>query len=267
MSAKATISEADLCAAFIAAVAAPTRGVGAKWTAYPETAGFDILLIREGDGFQIGVEAKLSLNAKVVAQALPYGEGWHYGTAPGPDCRAVLVPFGKCNEDVSRICAALGITVIRFHTAPPAGGGIWGRPFFPHLPDERTGLAMGEWHPWAPAERCPLPDYIPDVAAGVAAPSKLSEWKVKAIRLAVLLDDRPVTRADFRALQLSPTLWLGPLGWLEPVPGSRPGAWVRCNRTPDFERQHPTNYGQIRADKARWAPAAPQPVAIQGALL
>lgn len=34
------------------------------WTCYPEGAGFDVLVVHE-DGRQIGVEAKLSLNAKV----------------------------------------------------------------------------------------------------------------------------------------------------------------------------------------------------------
>lgn len=33
------------------------------WTCYPETAGFDILVVHQ-DGRQIGVEAKLSLNRK-----------------------------------------------------------------------------------------------------------------------------------------------------------------------------------------------------------
>ena len=51
--------ESDLCAAFLASL---PEG----WTAYPETAGFDILLGREVDGFQIGIQAKLRLNAKVI---------------------------------------------------------------------------------------------------------------------------------------------------------------------------------------------------------
>ncbi|MBA4913889.1 hypothetical protein H2N59_12065 [Pseudomonas aeruginosa] len=46
-------SEAELCAAFIDEF---NRVPG--WTCYPETAGFDILVVHE-DGRQIGVEAKL----------------------------------------------------------------------------------------------------------------------------------------------------------------------------------------------------------------
>jgi hypothetical protein len=259
----ATLSEADLCSSFIKAVTEPRRVIGAKWVAYPETAGFDILLVR-ADGFQIGVEAKLVLNARVVAQVLPYREGWCYGSKAGPDCRAVLVPFGKCNDDLVRICAALGVTVIRLHVEPPKGGGTWGHPFSPYLPDEQTKLAADDWHPWAPPERCPVPEYVPDVQAGASAPVKLSEWKVKAIRLSVMLEERPVTRADFKALQLSPTNWLCPHGWLA---RGEDGGWVRCDRTPDFERQHPTNYAQIRADRARWMPAASARRPVQVAML
>ncbi|WHQ69454.1 hypothetical protein [Methylorubrum extorquens] len=263
MSTAPKMTEADLCAAFIAAVPKQERRGLSKWVAYPETAGFDILLVR-ADGFQIGIEAKLALNSRVVSQILPYREGWHYGTTAGPDCRAVLVPSEKCNADLVRICAALGVTVIRLHTDPLKHGGHWGNPFSPYLPDERTGLGTDEWHPWAPPECCPVPEYVPDVQAGASAPVKLSEWKVKAIRLSVILEERAVTRADFKALQLSPTNWLCPRGWLERGEG---GGWVRCARTPDFETQHPTNYAQIRADRARWMPTVPAPRPVQVAML
>jgi hypothetical protein len=47
---KAKTSEADLCAGFIAAA---TKG--GSWTAYAETAGYDILMVRASDGVQIGI--------------------------------------------------------------------------------------------------------------------------------------------------------------------------------------------------------------------
>ncbi len=56
-------TEADLCAAFLAEV--PNT-----WTAWKEHAGWDILLVRKADGFQIGIEAKLKCNATVLQQAL-----------------------------------------------------------------------------------------------------------------------------------------------------------------------------------------------------
>ena len=69
--------EADLCADFISIV-----DKTGDWICYPETAGFDILLQRKADDVQIGVEAKLKLNAKVIARMLVSqwdGAGSHAG--------------------------------------------------------------------------------------------------------------------------------------------------------------------------------------------
>lgn len=248
-------TEGALCDEFCAHALKPTRRNEPNWQAYPETAGFDILLVRETDGTQIGIEAKLVLNAKVVAQSLPYSENVHYNTEPGPDYRAVLVPARKCNEDVERICQALGVTVIQYYGLP--GGACYSKNSFgpvirPALPFEDGELDWGTrgWFEWAPAKRCPLPDYVPDVGAGRPAPHALTLWKIKAIKLCVLLEERPVTRADFRHLGLSPTMWLGPRGWLD----RGEGGFVAGPRTPDLRRQHPRNFAEIEADKAKWAP-------------
>jgi len=56
-------TEADLCAAFLACVPA-------TWQAYPESCGFDIVLAHKETGAQIGIEAKLTLNAKVLVRGL-----------------------------------------------------------------------------------------------------------------------------------------------------------------------------------------------------
>ena len=73
-------SEAALCAAFIAAATVtPKRTDHAQWVAYPETGGFDILLVRQTDGVQIGIEAKLALNPLVVSQVLPKRQEWTAG--------------------------------------------------------------------------------------------------------------------------------------------------------------------------------------------
>ena len=76
--------EVQLCSAFIAAL---PEG----WVPYAETGSFDILLVRALDGFQIGIQAKLRLNAKVIRQAC---EGGRAATVmvPNPDCHAILVP-------------------------------------------------------------------------------------------------------------------------------------------------------------------------------
>lgn len=240
--------EADLCADFISAV--EKKG---DWICYPETAGFDILLRRKIDDAQIGIEAKLKLNAKVIAQALPQYLAWSCAIT-GPDYRAVLVP-SYAVSDLGPVCKALGITVLRVRREFLADR--WNSPIWPPLPvPGEIGYSPSlDWHEWCPLERCKLPDYIPDVRAGESAPLQLSAWKIQAIKLAVLLDERPVTRADFKALRLSPARWTDPYtGWL--IKGD--GGYVRGRGMPDFRTQHPRNYAEIEADKPNWAPPAPE---------
>ena len=233
--------ESDLCAEFIAAITR-NKSDSAEWVAYPETQGWDILLARKSDGAQIGIQAKLRLNNKVVAQTLPD----HRFDREGPDYRAVLVPDTGCSNDLTPICAALGITVILFRGKLPKN--MLGPEFHPFLPRESWG-AEGQWHQWAPLRRHVLPDYVPDVAAGSAAPVALTKWKISAIKLAVLLEIRPVTRADFKVLELSPSRWFDPYsGWLKRTDGG----FVAGPRLPDFRAQHPVNFEQIKADLPKW---------------
>lgn len=241
-------SEAELVAAFCSVVEAhnanPNRSAGA-WAIYHETADWDVLLVAE-DGYQLGVEAKLSLNAKVLEQSLP----GRYAESHGPDFRAVLVPADSLQQHVALLAEHLGITVIalakgwegRFDCSPR------------NLPDEGARWNDGRWHSWLPSKRCALPDYLPDVHGGKSAPVKLTDWKVRAIKLVVLLERRGVvTRADMRALGLSESRWTAAYhGFLAADPLK--GGYVRCDRTPDFRAQHPANCAQIEADFDIWAP-------------
>src|SRR4028119_817912 len=102
--------KADLCAAFMAVL---PEG----WVAYPETGGFDLLLVRAADGLQIGVEAKLRLNAKVIRQACEPSRPDQL-TGPNPDCRAVLVPQGAAGADLIELCRLLGLTVTTLGADP-----------------------------------------------------------------------------------------------------------------------------------------------------
>jgi hypothetical protein len=241
-------TEADLCSSFMEELEDEKQ-----WVSYPETAGFDILLSRVSDGVQIGIEAKLVLNVKVVSQALPEGLTWNYGEI-GPDYRAVLVPFGKTGG-LERICGALGITILS-HRKPD---GRYRR--YLDLPSENYTPA--NWHQWAPTKRCELPGYVPDVVAGASAPVALTLWKVSAIKLAVLLEKRPVSRADFKALKLSPSRWTDPYtGWLKRTASG----YVPGDRFPDFKSQHPRNYEEIKADLEKWAPTSIPRLTEQSAL-
>lgn len=258
-------SEAELVAAFVADVqaqnerferhnagCAPGQRRRPIWTVYPETAGWDLLLV-DSSGVQIGIEAKLSLNAKVICQALP---DHRWSNEAGPDYRAVLVPSDKVQGNMHPIAAAVGLTIltVRREAGWRDRVDVWVRPQM--LPDESgDSWSLNDWFSWLPAKRCSLPDYVPDVQGGKPAPVALTAWKVKAIKLMILLDRRGgVTRADMKHLGISPTRWTDAYnGFL--TPDRIKGQYVRCARTPDLRAQHPTNWQQIEADFAKWAPA------------
>lgn len=231
--------EADLCKEFLS-------WVPKDWTAYPETGDFDILLVRNEDGFQIGIEAKLKLNAKVILQAAERPESY-YATAAGPDCRAVLVPYSVSME-LAGVCRLLGITVIKMRH--PASQRYFGmNHFHPELPDLKRSWSGDEWQEFAPHKRLEVPDWVPDVSAGVSSPLRLTFWKVGAIKLAILLERRGcLLRKDFKKLNISMTRWTQS-GWLKQ---NGEGGWIRGEYFPDFKAQHPTNYLQIEADYEKW---------------
>lgn len=240
--------ESDLCAAFIAALPK-------DWRAYPETCGWDILAVHDS-GAQIGIEAKLRLNTHVVAQTLGDG-GWHRPSG-SPDFRAVLVPAG--NEDLAKICRYIGITIVEFRGSEYS-------PFRPSLPtftphSSWSGETGDGWFDWCPVKRCEVPDYVPDVVAGASGPTMLTPWKVKAIKLQILIERRGhVGRSCFKALQLSESRWMPAQGnWLSRT--ETRGLFRAGPKMPDFRQQHPTNFAEIEADFERWAP--PDPVALPG---
>lgn len=224
-------SESEMCAKFIAAV-------GAEWTCYAETCGWDILLSRIADRFQIGIQAKLKFNTDVLNQSL---EDTSDLTRPGPDCRAVLVP-SYASGRLGKIADYIGITVI--YVRPECDRNA---KFYPYLPLEQHGLT-DHWYEQAPLKRHSLPEYVPDVAAGAAAPIQLTRWKIGAIKIAVTLEVRGyVTREDFKAAGIDHRRWV-PQGWVT----SNSGRMSRAEAMPDFKRQHPRVYAEIMADKEKW---------------
>lgn len=230
-------TEAEMCAEFIEAI-------GEAWTAYPETDAWDILLVRKADGFQIGIQAKLSLNVKVLCQAT---ESYPWADMAGPDCRAVLVPSGT-PRDLSPVLAYIGLTIIRIMPKSDRG---YTRAFYPELPGVGSWPAQ-DWHEWSPARRCDLPEYVPDVVAGASAPLQLTSWKIGALKLAVLLERRGyLLRSDFKHIRIDHRRWM--------TPGA---AWLICDagrytagpHLPNFKAQHPRVFAEIAADIAKWGP-------------
>lgn len=235
-------SEAAMCARFLAAL--PDG-----WVSFNETAGWDILLVRKADGFQIGIQAKLRLNFDVMRQAMDH---WHRYTQhkAGPDCRAVMVPCGVPSGAVG-IAGSLGLSVILV----AAEGKAVFTPKLPGTGESRWGDPV--WHEWCPDRRHDLPEYVPDVPAGVPSPQLLNDWKIGALKIAVILDQLGyVTSKEFSAIGISPSRWMQ--HWLVPAGKTPPPKslqrYVTGARTPDFKSQHPTIYEQIKADKDKWWP-------------
>lgn len=259
-------NEAELCSTFISQL---PQG----WTAYPETAGFDIVVVRDADGVQIGVEAKLSLNAKVVLQATEGFGYWSQGS--GPDFRAVLVPYGRAGAEMAALARLLQVTVIEmksketYQALRNTGYGNFRfvdrhvKKFTPELPGIDRYEHQERWLDQLPMKRLDLPDYVPDVVAGASGPSQLSEWKIKAIKIAVILEKRGyVAISDFIALHIHRQRWIQNR-WLDlrVVDGKVVrGHYVRGRLLMDLRAAHPVNYGQIEADYEKWKPADPETV-------
>lgn len=246
-------TEAQMCAQFTAMVTA--KG----WVVYPETAGFDMLVVSKKTGTQIGIEAKLALNTKVLAQAAEsartYQADW-----PGPDFRAVLVPreFKASHSELVSLALALGITILRIE--PPAKHGPKHGYLDPGMPHETEGRSWEQdhWFPRFPAKRCPLPEVVPDCAAGASAPTQLTPWKIAAIKLVIVLEKRGyLVRKDFKDLSVSPSRWLdGQYGYLNR--GAE--GWVAGPNLPDFRAQHPRNFPELEALWPDWSKAITTPV-------
>jgi hypothetical protein len=264
-------SEAEMVASYIAHASAIDRErwwtnptyQPQTWIAYPETAGWDLVLVRD-DGFQIGVEAKLSLNAEVLCQALNQNRS-HDGE--GPDCWAILVPDYAAVNGLGAIAKHLGIVVVTARpaqsiTADEAKWGVYrderAVKFYPSLPrsDENSGFygwGTSEWPERCPDSRIKLPDFVPDVAAGVPSPIRLTDWKIKAIKIAVILEKRGyVTRADFKAIGIDMSRWTQGR-WLRPSDAIR-GRWEKGREYPNLRAQHPVNFVQIEEASSKWLP-------------
>lgn len=251
-------TETELCAAF-------QETLPKDWTAYNETAGFDMVLVHD-TGFQIGVEAKQTLNAKVLTQAAETSA--RYATT-GPDCRAVLV--GRVSPEFKKLADLLGITVLTvtrkdgqvssYGTNSRTGCKWFSAPKLPRASQMKTTGCYDRWqddhwHDHFPEARLELPEYVPDVPAGVKSPVVLSGWKVQAIKICVLLERRGyVERSDFRKLKIDPGRWMNGV-WLEM--GASRGQWVKGASFPGdrFRGEHPEVFPKIDADFEKWAKEA-----------
>jgi len=129
---------------------------------------------------------------------------------------------------------------------------VRGPAFSPSLPVPHALYYQdGDWHEMMPARRCPLPEYVPDVVAGASAPIQLTNWKIRALRLAILLGETGyLTRDDFRAVDVDIRRWIDGSRWLVPDPAGR--GFIAGPRLPDFKGQHPRVWEEIKAVPKKW---------------
>lgn len=217
------------------------------WTCYPEGAGFDVLVVHE-DGRQIGVEAKLSLNAKVADQILPGFGDEHYGR-PGPDHRVVIVSrITDASEGIEKMLRRLGVSVL----CPRER---WGRHGYELYFDLKRDIFDAEscaatkglerLFDWWPAERCRVPAFAQALPAGVPSPVRLTPWKESAIKLVALMRSQGfVTVKQIAEHGMGATKWTQPANgkpsWL--IKGAARGQWVETVNMPPFDKQHPELY-------------------------
>lgn len=234
--------EADLCDIFISEL-----NLLDGWTCYPEAAGFDVLAVHQ-DGRQIGVEAKMQLNAKVAEQILP--DRYEFYGKPGPDFRLVIVSkITDASRGIVKMLDYLGVAVMvpresydhrlkQCYTFDLA-----------HKLLEVNGREPSHYDwcmfDWNPCERSQVPSMATNLRAGIPCPVRLTPWKEKAlIVLAQLRAQGFITTKQIVQHGVSPTAWTQAPGskpaWLKK--GDARGTWVETENLPAFDKQHPEVY-------------------------
>lgn len=182
-------SEAELCDEFM------QYAHDHKWGVYPETSGWDVLLVK--DEVQVGVEAKLTGNVKLLYQAT---EGVRIGyKAPrkGPNYRAVLIPL---KNKIFRVMAhRMGLFCYY--------------PKFNYCPDSYMYLGQRlrfpEAYDWKPKDTVWTPDFEPVMEAGKKSPKVITPWKIKACRVSQVLKSRGfITTQDTKELGINIRTWI-----------------------------------------------------------
>lgn len=198
------------------------RARATGWEVYPECCGWDLLLVWTGDapeitngpaashdplkhsgkfselhqkltknfvgtlepGMQVGIQAKLMPNVKVLAQCID-----HYArvSAPGPDFRAVLVPY--TTDEFNHLTQALGLRV--------------------YVEDVNAYPITAPRVRWEHASRLTLPPVVPTWNGGGRSPRNLSAWRVSALRLCYQLRIRgKLTKTAFLAENVDVRAWV-----------------------------------------------------------
>ncbi len=240
---EAITSEAHLCALFMSEFNSLPG-----WTCHPEAAGFDVLVVHE-DGRQIGVEAKLVLNAKVADQILPSLGDEFYGKS-GPDHRLVIVSkITDASAGIKKMLEHLGVRVLVAQRCSSIRGqdhafGIQHNLFWPEKGFPQWGH-YSRMFDWWPEKRCQVPSVVTKLPAGVPSPVRLTPWKESALHvIAQMRYQGFITAKQISAFGIGVTAWTQSPGskpaWL--VRGACRGQWLETEHMPAFDKQHPDAY-------------------------
>lgn len=231
------------------------------WICHPEAAGFDVLVVHE-DGRQIGVEAKMALNAKVADQILPSLGDEFYGR-PGPDHRLVIVSrITDASAGIRKMLEHLGVRVLAASRCSSVKGqehafGIQHNLFWPEKNFPRWGY-YNRMFDWWPEERCQVPSVVTNLPAGVPSPVRLTPWKESALRvIAQMRHQGFITAKQIASYGIGVTAWTQSPGskpaWL--ARGTSRGQWLETEHMPAFDKQHPDAYAMAVTEIAEKANA------------
>lgn len=210
-----SVSESELFQSFVSFA----NRTGKEWTAYAETGSFDLLLVGP-DRVQFGIHGKKRFGAKVLRQALANSI---HGTAP--DFRGILLT--GMNRDVFIVCQHLRLVPIF-----PIDGTM--QEFFPNLSQ------YANWPKRKTIKRIELPEYVPDNLSGTNRVNKLTDWKIKSLKLIAILELRGhLTERDFQEFKFRPNLWIEN-GWL----WQDGGTFIRGSKL-TLDKKHPQVYEKI----------------------
>ncbi len=239
------------------------------WACYPETGGFDILVAHQ-DGRQIGVQAKLQLNAKVADQILPKYHDYTY-EHPAPDHRLVIVrSITEASEGIARLLGEVGIAVwapqLERYYVRETHEHPWRANFYIHAklcddarcanPPQHIPHWGGALFDWNPPSRIELPPIVPQVAAGVPSPTSITPWKLAAVRvLARLRLQGYITTKQIAGEGCHPSMWTQ--RWLQR--SDTRGQWLETDRLPPLDKQHPDLY-ELALKAMTETLAAPNPL-------
>lgn len=168
-------TESDLCQVLM------ERASMDGWVPYPEIEDWDVVLVR--GGIQVGIQAKLRFNTKVVSQALRGlpGIDENQRRHRGPHYRAIAIPLKKTSADdayrVGRMCRLL---VIDMHRSPDLGFFAGWRHVTRDPLQWRNARVNWRYYRWRPDETLWIPPAVPDIPAGVQSPRTVGRWQIAA---------------------------------------------------------------------------------------